>query len=310
MSRRSRQLLAALVAAPWCIWAVVRLLALDAGWPVVPALSFTPWVALTSVLPIVFALLMRSWSVAVIATVTALALGSVLIDRVTVDDQPATSGRLITLMTSNTLAGEADANQLMRLVREHDVDVLALQELTPDLVLTLRQSGLERELPYGIDESRWAVAGAGLWSRSPLRKGARTDPRFWAAPEGVIGDLDLRVRSIHPSPPITPDAEARWQENLASMPSARSTDKQLRILAGDFNATLDHRAFRRLIERGYTDAAESVGKGLIRTWPNRGKTPLTIDHVLVDRRIRVERLDVYSIDDTDHRAMVVELRLP
>ena len=33
----------------------------------------------------------------------------------------------------------------------------------------------------------------------------------------------------------------------------------MRILAGDFNATLDHAELRRLIGRGYHDAAEQAG---------------------------------------------------
>jgi endonuclease/exonuclease/phosphatase (EEP) superfamily protein YafD len=48
------------------------------------------------------------------------------------------------------------------------------------------------------------------------------------------------------------------------------------------------------------------------TWPARKlrAPPLTIDHVLVDRRVRVERVTVVRIPGSDHRAEIAELRLP
>ena len=36
----------------------------------------------------------------------------------------------------------------------------------------------------------------------------------------------------------------------------------VRILAGDFNATLDHPELRALLDRGYVDAADAAGAGL------------------------------------------------
>ena len=83
-------------------------------------------------------------------------------------------------------------------------------------------------------------------------------------------------------------------------------------MAGDFNATLDHPELRDLLDRGYTDAADAVGKGLVWTWPalKLRAPPLTIDHVLVDRRVRVERVTVVRIPKSDHRAVIAVLRLP
>jgi endonuclease/exonuclease/phosphatase family metal-dependent hydrolase len=70
----------------------------------------------------------------------------------------------------------------------------------------------------------------------------------------------------------------------------------LRILAGDFNATQDHRALRGVLGRGYA--------------VRRRALPITIGHVLVDRRIRLETVHVAAVPGSDHRAVVVALRLP
>jgi endonuclease/exonuclease/phosphatase (EEP) superfamily protein YafD len=92
-----------------------------------------------------------------------------------------------------------------------------------------------------------------------------------------------------------------------------SGDGGLRILAGDFNATLDHDELRRLIGRGYRDAAEQAGSGLRMTWPT-DKSPLpamvAIDHVLADRRIRVAGARTVAIPGSDHRGVLADLVLP
>ena len=87
----------------------------------------------------------------------------------------------------------------------------------------------------------------------------------------------------------------------------------MRVLAGDFNATLDHAELRRLIGRGYHDAAERAGVALRPTWPvGKGLLPtlITIDHVLADRRVRVVSARSVRIPGSDHRGVLAELLLP
>jgi endonuclease/exonuclease/phosphatase family metal-dependent hydrolase len=85
------------------------------------------------------------------------------------------------------------------------------------------------------------------------------------------------------------------------------------VLAGDFNATLDHAELRRLLDRGYRDAAEQAGVALRPTWPgDRALIPtvVTIDHVLADRRIRVVSVRTVAIPGSDHRGVLADLLLP
>lgn len=91
----------------------------------------------------------------------------------------------------------------------------------------------------------------------------------------------------------------------------------MRLLVGDFNATLDHGALRRLLRRGYLDAADEVGAGLTPTWPSGRATalaafdppPATIDHVLVERGVAVAAVRVHDVPGSDHRAVLADLRL-
>lgn len=113
-----------------------------------------------------------------------------------------------------------------------------------------------------------------------------------------------------PKPPWSPGATARWRGQLSALPEPGDSP---RILAGDFNATLDHAQFRRLLRRGYVDAASQAGNGLSATWgPQPGRRPalLAIDHVLTDRRCAVLTTSAHRLAGTDHRALYAELRLP
>jgi endonuclease/exonuclease/phosphatase (EEP) superfamily protein YafD len=86
----------------------------------------------------------------------------------------------------------------------------------------------------------------------------------------------------------------------------------VRVLAGDFNATLDHAALRAVLRTGWADAAQRTGRGLSWTWrPLRLPWPrLVLDHVLVDPRIGVAAVALEPVPGSDHRALVADLVLP
>jgi endonuclease/exonuclease/phosphatase family metal-dependent hydrolase len=70
------------------------------------------------------------------------------------------------------------------------------------------------------------------------------------------------------------------------------------------------RELRRVLDRGYTDAADATGQGLVPTFPV-GVLPslITIDHVLLPRGVLVRRLSVDRVARSDHRAVIAELVL-
>jgi endonuclease/exonuclease/phosphatase family metal-dependent hydrolase len=155
-----------------------------------------------------------------------------------------------------------------------------------------------------------------VFSRTPLEV-VDTSPnrQGHAEPEvslRIAGAPPIRVKAVHPAPPVNPRAAPLWRGALAALPSSDGRG-DVQILAGDFNATLDHPELRALLDRGYTDAADAVGGGLTWTWPakRRGRAlPLTIDHILVDKRVAVEKVTVVRVPGSDHRAVIAVLRLP
>jgi len=101
-----------------------------------------------------------------------------------------------------------------------------------------------------------------------------------------------------------------WSSALESLPSAGAGAPW--VLAGDFNATLDHAELRDVIDRGYRDAGDAAGEGLEPTWPVGGRhmPPVTIDHVLADRRLGIADYEVLGLPGSDHRPVYARLVLP
>lgn len=304
-----------MVAAPWVVWAVVRTAGIELGYPLVAAVSFTPYVALSSPLPVLLGLVLRRWAVAAVAGLAAILLAVAMVPRAVAGPQSDASGPRLVVMTSNVYFGRADARAVLRIAREHDVDVLSLQELRPELMRRLDRVGAREQFPFRSVDARTGAAGSGILSRIELGSVDQApNAHGHAQPEvmmRVAGAPPVWVKAVHPWPPVSSSAAPGWSDTLAALPGADDRG-DVEIMAGDFNATLDHAQLQALLDRGWVDAADAVGEGLVWTWPalRRRALPLTIDHVLVDRRVRVERVTVLRVPGSDHRAVIAELRLP
>nr|WP_239143777.1 endonuclease/exonuclease/phosphatase family protein [Actinoplanes philippinensis] len=300
---------------PVAIWLVARTLGWSAGfW--VQLLAFTPYVAVWSLVSVLAALATRRWAAAAVAAVIALGFALATVPRVIPDgDKGPSTGVELRVMTSNMLFGGADAAEIVRLVRENQVDVLAVQEFTEKAQQALTAAGLDRLLPFNQLAPEWGASGSGLYSRYDFadQSADRNDGEFQQAHAvvQVPGAGTVYVESVHPLAPATRDMVPGWSADLAAqVPAEGGVPK---ILMGDFNATLDHKQLRDLIDTGYHDAADTVGKGWIPTWgPFDGDPipPVTIDHVLADDRIGVKDVRVHSVKDSDHRAVIAWLTLP
>ncbi len=223
---------------------------------------------------------------------------------------------MLRVLTASLLAGRAVAGVAAGLVCRQRADVLFVQELTSDAEAGLGRAGLGDLLPYRVMQPVPYGPRGSIYARYPLRGGPPTAPPSAAR---CTASLDLpsgqfvQLACIHTAPPKpawSPGATARWRSQLSALPAPGGSPA---ILAGDFNATLDHAQFRRLLRRGWADAASQAGHGLSLTWgPRPGRRPalLAIDHVLTDRHCAVLGTSAHVLTGSDHRALYAELRLP
>ncbi|WP_020380148.1 endonuclease/exonuclease/phosphatase family protein [Nocardiopsis potens] len=303
------------LALPWALWAAVRCFGLEAGFPLIPLMSYTPYAAGTAVLPVVVAVLLRERWAGLLAAAAAVALAACVLPRIVGAAAPEGDGPRLRVLSVNSAFGQADADAVAALVRRYDVDVLGVQEATPQGVDALIRSGLRTAAPNLLSYAAPGPVGGALFSAHPLKRveDDRVSGRFFAMPWAALevpGAAPVEVAVPHPVPPVSADAIADWRASLAEVPPA-DPGGPARILAGDFNATLDHAELRSLLSTGYVDAAAEVGAGLEATWPAGGGLPgVAIDHVLADRRIGVREVTVHEVPGTDHRAVLAELVLP
>lgn len=302
-----------LLVAPIVAWALVRALGLEKGSVPVALLAFTPYAAIAAFLLAGVAVALSNWAAAAVAiAATACLAAGVLPRAIGSETTPAGGRETLMVLSANVHHGDADAAALVALIERLRPHLLNLQELTPGFAEKLRMLGIERWLPYGIVAPRPGWAGLGVYSSLPLRplhEGSDSEAVLPAVGAELPGGRALRIVDVHPHSPVS-GPERRWRRVLEALPSAGAGEPW--VLAGDFNATLDHDALRDVIERGYRDAAEVTGKGLEPTWPSGLTVPplLTIDHVLADSRVGVAEYGVENLPGSDHRAIYARLVLP
>lgn len=314
---------AVLAVAP--LWAFIRAAGLEtnvlAYTPATQLLAFTPYIAAFSIVPVVVVAVRREWKAAALALVATAVLSACVLPRAFGGPVPAArlGGPTLRVMTTNLSLGEADAESVVALVRGHHPDVLLLQEFTPEAEAAFDRAGISDLLPYRATHPSALAAGSALFSRLPLQ-----DPgyrRNWSgfyqvhATVAVPGGPPVLLESVHTCSPFSLGQLHCWRTDVAREPHADDAPAgTLRVLAGDFNATLDHAPLRTLIGHGYRDAADAVGAGWVGTWGPYGRhpfiPPVALDHVLAAAAIGVESVDAYGVPRTDHRAVVATLTLP
>lgn len=218
----------------------------------------------------------------------------------------------LTVMSANVYKGSGDPYVLLSHVRARHPDVLAIQEQSPGYVRQLVDAGIEELLPYRVAGDGRRVNDPAIFSRHPLEPLTFDLPSvFVGAVVQLPGGASVPMLSAHPLPPATPATERHWAATLAALPGGEAGPLAGGVIAGDFNATLDHPAFRGLLARGWRDAAAELGAGGRSTFSGRGSLlRMVIDHVLVPPGAGVRGFRIDRLTGSDHRLLTVRVELP
>jgi endonuclease/exonuclease/phosphatase (EEP) superfamily protein YafD len=223
-------------------------------------------------------------------------------------------GTDVVVMTSNLKVGAADPQAVVDAARSHHVDVLMLEELTPGIRHALRAAGLDELFPHSAADPRDGGAGTGLWSRYPLTDThVRRDLGFsFVTARTHLPSGETTLAALHVFGPYPQAQFGRWKSDMSAYPGVLDALTGPTVLiGGDFNATPDDAQFRAVLGSRYLDAARQAGAGYTPTWPaNRWYPPLiTIDHVVTQGAV-ARSADTVDIPGSDHRALVVSVRIP
>ncbi|MFC7447802.1 endonuclease/exonuclease/phosphatase family protein [Rhodococcus daqingensis] len=288
----------------------IRFVVLLAGW--------TPVAIGTALLGAVVAAIARQWAAQCLCLVVC-ALGAWLLGPLFVAGTGATSphadGPTLRVLQANAKLGQADPNLLTDLVRDRDVDVLTVQELTDEAIDGLGAAGLDDLLPH-----RFAISygpnglGGGIYSRFPLSNTRVLDGYLSA---NLAADLDIGLRepvalfAVHPAPAYLFPA-TMWAGELRGLGAefANAAERDNVIASGDFNASYSQRQYRALLTAGYADAADQVGAGLVPTMPAHRWYPAVvgIDRVIT-KGAAATGLERVAIAGSDHYGVIADIRL-
>lgn len=225
-------------------------------------------------------------------------------------------GDRLVVLTSNLRFGHGDPATIVDAVKTRDVDLLVLVEVTVEAHAALLDAGIGALLPHALGMPRADARAVTMLSRNPLRgSDAPPLPRvgYGAALATVVTpSREVVAAVVHPVTPV-PDPARAWHRELdgiARWAAAVPVDTPV-VLAGDFNATLDHPVLRRLDDAGFVDAQRVAGRGRRATWPrvpglSRLSPVVQIDHVLV-RGLAVVGAGTLVVPGSDHLAVWAEL---
>jgi len=304
----------------------------DAATPIPQLLAFLPWLLAPTGAALLLAALSR-WRSGLVWGVAALGVIAWYIEpygkTMEAGGVPVAEVRVL---TANVEFGQA-TDELVEAVTKQRPDFIFVQECESTCEKTLeqafgkgekdgetgknRQDGKGGKAVYPYRQAVEAATSEGsdgsvILSRHPL-KATKGIPATMGMP-GAVADVDgqeIRLQLAHPMPPL-PSHLGTWRKELSALRdyAAANIDRPT-VVAGDFNATQDHAAFRRILDTGFMDGARLTGDTRTPSWPALTAPAFgaQIDHVLVSRGFSANKTRFLDLGNTDHRALVVDLTL-
>ncbi|MFH8407801.1 endonuclease/exonuclease/phosphatase family protein [Streptomyces sp. NPDC018019] len=285
----------------------------DGVTPVPQLLAFLPWLPVPAGLGLVLSLAAR-WRPGLFWAAAALLVTAAFV-RPYGGEAPAPHGPVrahLRVLTANLEFGRA-ADGLLATLRRERPDLVAVQECDPErCAAALDSAGVRAAYPFRLRAGHGASEGSAVLSRYPLtRDGAVAGELAMPRAAVTVAGQRLRFQVAHPMPPL-PASLDTWRTELGRLRAlAASRGHEPLIVAGDFNSSQDHAAFRAVLDTGLRDSARLAGLPRTPSWPTWTTLVLgaQIDHVLVSDALRPRAAHFLDLAHTDHRALLVDLDL-
>ena len=292
-------------------YVVARLLGVTDRQPNLFALAtLTVWLLVPCAILLGAAVALRARSLMGVAAVLLVVVGVwVVPDLHWWSTAAAVEGPTTVIASTNVGPDHRSVDAMAADVLAMDADVLNVVELTDADVDALHRAGITERYPYVIEDARAGAHGSGIYSRYPLRDTGVME--FGGAPMAhAVVELPsgpVTVFAVHTTQPLA--GPGLLDDELEQLEAAATSIDGAVILAGDFNATRQHQAFRELLEAGFRDAHLDAGRGWAATWPVGRRVPpfALIDHVLLSPDLAVVSIDEVKISGSDHLAVIAEI---
>lgn len=242
-------------------------------------------------------------------------------------DLPEKTEGSVRVLTWNTAGEAVGAEQIAQQILDQGADIVALPETTEAvgerIAVMLREQGhpmwvhhvqFRPDIPNGPQSWQTTVlVSPDLGEYSVIQSSEDGSSNTGSVPSVVLMPIDGTGPTVVAVHAVAPRQEemAQWQADLSWI--ADQCPEGDFILAGDFNATIDHMAGLGVDggDIGYCrDVASRTGNGMQGTWPSSfpALAGAPIDHVMASQNWTPTGSRV--LDDaggSDHRALVVQL---
>jgi len=202
-------------------------------------------------------------------------------------DQPLASKATFTIFSANLYKSNSSAVDHIALIRQHQPDVICLQELAPQLADELL-SALGEIYPFKAWQPKVGAYGYGVLSRFPVEQtGAWVTPgvRAWGqrvrltlAPSAGSGTDDERIElyNVHllaPTSSATLERGMTWgfrvrEQQMRFMQQEIKSRRYPACIIGDHNFTPSSDLYQ-ITNETLRDSWQAVGQGFRWTWPTR-----------------------------------------
>lgn len=275
--------------------------------------ALTPYLLAVVLAVAVTAFVAQAWSLGTVASAIVVAAGRIGRPYLfpasgTPVDEGATPLRVF---HGNLLYENGRPTDLVPMLCDLDVDVLAFTEYTAAHSALLHGSPIARDYPHRIEHPGGATGGSAIWSKPPLTEAAVALARSHSSAAVIDVPQPIALFVVHPPSPIM--SLEGWNRELDALSrDLDPTSDRPTITVGDFNADLWHPPFRRILERGWRDAHLVRRRWLSWSWPTdrRPVRPFVrLDHALVNARLVVDGVHNVDVPGSDHRGLVVTVRV-
>jgi len=238
----------------------------------------------------------------------------------------------ITVLNWNTLGDAPGADAIAALALTEDADVITLPETTEATGILIAEALRAAGRPMWVHTVSFDLISKArsttLLISPDLGDYTVTSTSVWGPPGNTnvlptvvaepVNGGGPTIIAVHAVAPIQWEM-SNWRSDLdylAELCSAERAGTDGVIMAGDFNATLDHFAGRATSAGAVLgecrDAAVAAGVGGLGTWPSAapGLLGSPIDHVLATDHWQVQTMRVINTEDasgSDHRPIVATL---
>lgn len=269
---------------------------------------------------LVLALLERAWWLAVAAGALACRHAVLVVPRLVSDHLPAWArgAPSARMAVSNVYVDNATPEHLAAELVHTRADVIVIVEWNPTFAAAFADTpgaaAYAQRVEDPDDRSDYAVC---VLSRLPLDPGSRmVELGALRAAHAVVRTAagPLHVLALNPKATVDKGGYDTWHEQMTTLIERVPALPRPFVLAGDLNSTQFRPAFKALLRAGTTDAHDSLGKGLTRSFRLAAHGLLArlgdvvrLDHALLGPGVRAIAAHDLPPCGSDHRPFVVSL---